>query len=263
MEDFFKNPESESSSRSVDSIVSEGFSLHIGKYLQSGFKKFSEEGGIYVAFTLVYIAISMAVSSLPVIGNLANTLVGVPLVAGFIYYARLQSRNEFRDFSSFFLGFKNGQWSTLVVQGIMVNLFMVLLILAIVLSVFWEPLMVFVSEWEKIETMDQDKIGEFVLSILTPAVIQAGCISALIALIVATFFCLAPFFVVYRRYSASEALQASWRIVLAKFPAFLLLNLALWLILATGILLCCIGFLAALPVYYLALASAYEDVTGG
>jgi hypothetical protein len=262
MEDFFKNQNPQDAPKSVDSIVAQGFSVQTGLYIQSGFKNFSSEGGIYVAFTLVYIAISMAASSLPVIGNLANTLVGVPLIVGFIYYGRLQRRNEFRDFSTFFFGFKNGQWPSFVMQGIMVNLCMIFLISAVILSLFWEPLQVFISQWEKIETMDQDKIGEFVVSIFTPAIIQTVGISAVIALVVATFFCLAPFFIVYRRYSAFEALGASWRIVKSKFPAFLLFNLVLWLMLTAGILLCCVGFLAALPVYYLALTSAYEDITG-
>jgi uncharacterized membrane protein len=39
-------------------------------------------------------------------------------------------------------------------------------------------------------------------------------------------------------------------------------NLLLWIRLIAGFMLCCVGLLAALPVYYLSMASAYEEITG-
>ncbi len=262
MLDLSNNEESPDVPRSIDSIVTEGYTFSLLQNIQFGFKRFGAEAGIYVAFTLVYFAISMAANALPYIGDVVGLMIEAPLIAGFIYYSRLQRNNDFRDFSNFFTGFKNGYWPIFVAQRILVNLIIVLVVLAIVLPIFWEPIQHFVSDLEKIETMSEKELGQFLVSIFTPAVIQAACISAAIALVVMTFFCLAPFFIVYRGFSAFQAIRASCRVVMCKYPMFLLFNLILWLIIIAGLMLCCVGLLAALTVFYLALASAYEEITG-
>jgi uncharacterized membrane protein len=83
-----------------------------------------------------------------------------------------------------------------------------------------------------------------------------------VALAVMTLFSLAPLFIVYRGYSAFQAIAASWKLVSKKYFQFLLFNFLLWMLLLAGFMLCCVGLLAALPVYYLSMAVAYEEITG-
>ena len=262
MEDVFNTDENHFSPRSVDSIVAEGYHVSPIKFIRRAFRLFGDEFGIYVAFTLVYVAISMALSALPVVGDLSGMLVGPPLVAGFAFYMRRQSRNEYREFSHFFGGFRGGNWPSLVSQGISVTLSMGLVVVLLVLPFFWDAIQVFAVEFEKIGTMEQEKAAEFMLQLFTPELGMAAALAALAALLVITFFCLAPMFIVYRGYSAFQAIGASWRLVSKKYPAFLLLNLLLWLMAIVGLMMCCVGLLAALPVYYLSLAVAYEEITG-
>jgi hypothetical protein len=262
MEEQLSDNHSSESPRSVETIISSGYRVDSLAFIRKGFKYFGDEFGIYVAFTLVYIALSMALGSLPVVGDLSGMLVGPPLVAGFAFYMRLQSRNEYREFSNFFGGFRGGNWPSLVSQGISVTLSMALAVAIVVLPFFFEPIQVFVGELEKIQTMDPEKAGEFVLGLYNRQIGLAAVLAAFVALAVLTLFCLAPLFIVYRGYSAFQAIGASWKIVSKKYPAFFLFNMLLWILVIVGFLMCCVGLLAALPVFYLSLAAAFEEITG-
>ena len=262
MDDVFKSAPEHREPRSINAIIADGFQVDGPRFIRKGIGYFSNEFGIYVAFTLVYIALSMAASALPVVGDLSGMLLGPPLVAGFTCYMRLQSRNDYREFSNFFGGFRGGNWPSLVSQGISVTLSMGFAAALLVLPFYFEPVQTFATEIQKIQTMDQEKAAEFVLQLFTPAIGQAAVLAALVALAVMTLFCLAPMFIVYRGYSAFQAIAASWKLVSKKYLSFLLFNLLLWILLIAGFLLCCVGLLAALPIYYLSMASAYEEITG-
>jgi len=262
MDDVFKSNPEHHEPRSIDAIIAEGFHVNGPAFIRKGISYFSNEFGIYVAFTLVYIALSMAASALPLVGDLSGMLLGPPLVAGFACYMRLQSRNDYREFSSFFGGFRSGNWPSLVSQGISVTLSMALAAAVLVLPFYFEPLQTFATEIQKIQGMDPEKVVEFVIQLFTPAIAQAAVLAALVALAVMTLFCMAPMFIVYRGYSAFQAIAASWKLVSKRYLPFLLFNLLLWILLIAGFMLCCVGLLAALPVYYLSMASAYEEITG-
>ena len=262
MDDVFKSTPEHHEPRSIDAIIADGFQVNGTAFIRKGIVYFSNEFGIYVAFTLVYIALSMAASALPFVGDLAGMLLGPPLVAGFACYMRLQSRNDYREFSNFFGGFRGGNWPSLVSQGISVTLSMALAAALLVLPFYYEPLQIFAAELEKIQTMAPEKMGEFVLQLFTPAIAQAAALAALVALAVMTLFCLAPMFIVYRGYSAFQAIAASWKLVSKKYFQFFIFNLLLWILLIAGFMLCCVGLLAALPVYYISMAGAYEEITG-
>jgi hypothetical protein len=262
MEDYFTGGKPAKEPRSIDDIISSDFQVNGIAFLRKGLRYFSDEFGIYVAFTLVYIALSMALSALPVVGDLSGMLAGPPLVAGFACYMRLQSRNEYREFSNFFGGFRGGNWPSLVSVGISVTLSMALAVALTVVPFFLDSIQVVVTELEKIQGMDQEKAAEFILNLYNPQIGLAALVAAIAALSILTLFSLAPLFVVYRGYSAFQAIGASWKLVSKKYVAFLFFNLLLWCVLIFGLLMCCVGLLAALPIYYLSLASAYEEITG-
>jgi len=262
MEDHFAGENPGQQPRSIEAIIASDFQVSGVAFFQKGLRYFSDEFGIYVSFTLVYIALSLALGSLPVVGDLSGMLVGPPLVAGFACYMRLQSRNDYREFSNFFGGFRGGNWPSLVSVGISVTLSMALAVALAVLPFFYDTIQVFVTELEKIQGMDQEKAAEFVIGLYNPQIGLAALVAALAALAILTLFCLAPLFVVYRGYSAFQAIGASWKLVSKKYVAFLFFNLLLWCVLIFGLLMCCVGLLAALPIYYLSLASAYEEITG-
>lgn len=262
MHDFFSSHDNQQPHRSVESIVAEGYSFNATRSIQHGFSRFGKEAGIYVAFTLVYIALILVANAIPFVGDIANLLVSAPLIAGFICYGLRQRKDEFREFSTFFGGFSKANWASLVSQGILVNLCMLLAVAVVVLPFFWDPVSIFFGAAEQLSSMSQERAGEYLISLFNPSIIQASGLSVIVVVLVTTLFSLAPFFIVYRGYNAMEAMRASYLVVKAKYLSFLGLNFLLWLLLITGFLMCCVGILIALPVYYLSFASVYEEITG-
>ena len=247
---------------SVFDLQNAGYVFRWTEYLSSGFRTFGNDFGIYVAFTLVYIAISMATGFIPYLGSTIGLFVNPVLIAGYTYYGRLQYLNEHRDFNTFFQGFRQPQWIPLVMQSLMASFLLVVAIAAATMPFFYDSILKFLEDVQKIETLPQAEVGEFVLGLWNTDLTIASIIALVVGLVVSALICLAPFFIIYRSFSFAQAMQASARVVSMRFPAFLGLMLTLWLILVLGVLLCCIGFLAAFPIYYLTLLAAFRDIMG-
>jgi len=248
--------------RSILDVIENGFNFRWSDYFSSGFRAFGNDFGIYVAFTLVYIAISMATGFIPYVGTTIGLFVNPVLIAGYIYYGRAQYVNDHRDFNTFFQGFRQPQWIPLVVQSLMASFLLVVAIAGATIPFFYESILKFLEDAQKIETLPQAEVGEFVLGLWNTDLTIASIIALVVGLMVSTLICLAPFFIIYRSSSFGEAMQSSARVVRKRFPAFLGLMMMLWLVLILGVLLCCIGFLAAFPIYHLVLLAAFRDIMG-
>jgi len=204
----------------------------------------------------------MATGFIPYLGGTIGLFVNPALIAGYAYYGRAQHINDHRDFNTFFQGFRQPQWLPLVIQSLMASFLLVVAIAAATMPFYYEPILKFLDAVQKIETMPQAEVGEFVMGLWNNELTIASLIALIVGLAVSTLICLAPYFIVYRSYSFGEALQASVRVVSMSFPAFLGLIVTLWLVLILGVLFCCIGFLAAFPIYHLTLLSAFRDIMG-
>ena len=248
--------------RSILDVTANGYTFRWSEYLSSGFRAFGNDFGIYVAFTLVYIAISMATGFIPYVGSTIGLFVNPVLIAGYTYYGRAQYINDHRDFNTFFQGFRQPHWIPLVMQSLMASLLLLAAIAGATMPFFYEAILKFLEDAQKIETMPQAEVGEFVLGLWNTDLTIVSLIALVVGLLVSTVICLAPFFIIYRSSSFGEAMQSSARVVRKRFPAFLGLTITLWLVLVLGVLLCCIGFLAAFPIYYLTLLAAFRDIMG-
>lgn len=259
MDSYFNEP---GQPRTLNEVLLSGYRFQWRSYISEGFRTFGDEFGIYVAFTLVYAAISLAGGSIPYIGSTIGLFVNPPLIAGFIFYGILQRRNDHRDFNAFFSGFRQPYWIPLVAQSLLSTLAIALVIGLVCVPLFYTTLVTFMHELEKVEGMPQDEIGNFVIGLMTPELYTAIIVAVLVGLFVSTFLCLAPCFIVLRRMNQIEAIRSSILLVSKKFLPFLALVFSLWMILIAGVMLCCIGLLAAFPIYYLTLLSAFEHIMG-
>ena len=248
--------------RSLAELTANGYSFRWTEYLSSGFRAFGNDFGIYLAFTLVYIAISMATGFIPYIGSTIGLLVNPVLIAGFIFYGRAQFVNDHRDFNTFFSGFRQPHWIPLVMQSLMVNFLLIAAVAASTMPFFYRAIVKFIEDAQRIETLPQEEVGEFIIGLWNSELLMASVIALIVVLMVSTLICLAPYFIVYRSHSFAEAIQSSFRVVKMRLPAFLGLMITLWLVLILGVLLCCVGFLAAFPIYHLTLLAAFRDIMG-
>jgi uncharacterized membrane protein len=249
-------------SKSVDEVLASGFVFRGSEYLQQGFRTYGNEFGIYTAFTLVYIAASLVLGSIPYVGSSIGLFVNPPLIAGIIFYGHLQRINEFRDFNSFFSGFKQPYWGALITQSIASTFLMAMAVAILVLPPYYDVIATFATEIQKLESIPQEEAGEFIIGLWNPDLGWAMLLAAVGALVVTTFLCMTPYFIVRRAMPFPEAIRASVRVVSKKFWSFAALVLVLWVVLIVGFMMCCVGFLAAFPVYYLTLLAAFEDIMG-
>lgn len=248
--------------RSLMEITTTGYAFRWTQYLSTGFRAFGNEFGIYVAFTLVYIAISMGTGLIPYIGSTIGLFVNPVLIGGFIFYGRAQFINDHRDFNTFFAGFRQPHWIALVMQSLMANFLLIVIIGASTLPLFYDAIVKFFEQIQLIETLPQDEVGDFIMGLWNRDLTIAFVVAVVVGLVVSTLICLAPYFIVYRSLTFVESIQASFQVVKKRFWGFIGLMITLWLVLILGIMLCCVGFLAAFPIYHLTLLAAYRDIMG-
>jgi len=85
----------------AEQLIQQGFQTDAGKYISKGWEIFTQDMGLFIAYTVVMILISVIGSIIP----FGSLLVTGPLTAGFFIVAHKVNRGQEREFSSFFKGF--------------------------------------------------------------------------------------------------------------------------------------------------------------
>jgi len=71
-----------------------------------------------------------------------------------------------------------------------------------------------------------------------------------------------PLFIIFRGMSFWEAMEASRKVVSKNYIQVLLFLIVLGILLVVGAMICLVGLLVAVPIYFLAVYSAFEDIMG-
>ncbi len=248
--------------KSLESVLNDGYQFNLGKYVNEGFKLFGGDAGIYIAYTIVYFVISFVISMIPFIGWIGSLVIGPPLIVGWYLYARNQKKGFDKSFNNFFDGFKI-QWMQQVLQSLITGVFVALAVGVIVVPFFLSMILELLPHVKELQQMtDPDDIREIVFGILTGKVLLGIFLSLLIGAMVSALYILAPMFIVFRGMGFWEAMEASRKVVTKNYIQFLLFMIVLMVIGIVGFLMCCVGLLAAIPICYLALYAAFEDIIG-
>ncbi len=85
----------------ADYLIQQGYQTDAGSYIRRGWEIFQENMGLFIAYTLLMILISVVAAFIP----FGSLLVTGPLTAGFYIVARKISRGEPYEFGTFFKGF--------------------------------------------------------------------------------------------------------------------------------------------------------------
>lgn len=70
-----------------DRPINEDYEINISAYLREAWEHFKENASIFVIAAIIILVTSAILSSIPRIGGLLNTLVGIPLTGGLFYMA--------------------------------------------------------------------------------------------------------------------------------------------------------------------------------
>ncbi len=85
----------------AEHLIQQGYETDAGTYIRRGWEIFQENIGMFIGYTLITIAISVASAFIP----FGSLLVSGPLTAGFYIVANKISKGEPYEFGTFFKGF--------------------------------------------------------------------------------------------------------------------------------------------------------------
>ncbi len=85
----------------AEHLIQQGYETDAGTYIRRGWEIFQENIGMFIGYTLITVAISVAASFIP----FGSLLVSGPFTAGFYIVANKISKGEPYEFGTFFKGF--------------------------------------------------------------------------------------------------------------------------------------------------------------
>lgn len=250
------------SGKSLESVLSEGYQFKMGDYISAAFKQFGNDAGSYIGFTILYFIISGVVGAIPFLGTIAGLIVNPPLIAGIFIFARLHKKGKSKSFNNFFDGFK-GQWIQLVLQNFITSIIVGLAVMLVIAPFFFTTMLEIFTNVGNLDSMnDPEEMQAFVLGLLTGKIIFGFLLAMLIGAAIAVLYVLAPMFILFRGMGFWDAMEASRKVVTKNYMQFFVMMIVLMFIGIFGVLLCCVGLLVAIPVIYLAMYNAFEDIMG-
>lgn len=105
-------------------------------WIVEGWRLFAKAPGIWVVMLLIYLAISVVLSLIPLVGLIGHTLLNPVLAAGMLYGAAAQARGETLELGHLFQGFRDQErMGPLVMLGLFSVAGYVLIFLVIVVFV--------------------------------------------------------------------------------------------------------------------------------
>jgi hypothetical protein len=191
--------------------------------------KDSDLGALVIVGWAIYVFFSVVSSAVLMI-----------MTAGFIYFLIAALRSGEANIRLVFIGFRSPYWSRILLAG----------------AIWWlvaiAAVIVFVLPGVIITILTHSEIA----AIISPAL----CVFPLVYLTVAAGYSFP--LIIDRELGAMESLRLSCKTVHRQwFPAFGLL-IIIGLIMAAGILACCVGVIFAAPLAYLIWAQAYRQLFG-
>ncbi|MFZ4785472.1 MAG: hypothetical protein ACOYLH_08345 [Flavobacteriales bacterium] len=155
-----ENQNSSATWKTVEEAINDRYSLNISGLIGKGIDAFKENAGNYVLFTLIVIAINVALGLIPILGSLASLVITPPLNAGYIFVAMKIHRGEEVTFNNFFDGFK-APFGNLIILGLVSSILTGLGVLFCILPGIWlavswviaAPMMLFIKSefWDAME----------------------------------------------------------------------------------------------------------------
>ena len=215
-------------------------------WIKSGFQLFKANPAMWIILLVIYLAIMIPISLLPVIGSVVSTLLAPVFAAGMMWGCQALMRNQDLEINHLFEGFKKNTAQLISVGGIyMVSM--------LVVAVF----VVLALDKESVELLVNGKD-------LTPAQADGMLLPILIAMLfvmpILMAYWFAPALAGLHNLSAVDAMKLSFTACLKNMLPFLLYGLIFMVLLVIAIIPFGIGLLVVIPVMMTSLYASYVDV---
>jgi len=215
-------------------------------WIVNGFYLFKANPAMWIILLVIYLAIMIPVSMLPVIGSVVSTLLAPVFAAGMMWGCQALVRNQDLEINHLFEGFKHNTSQLIAIGGI----YMASLLFIAVIVVL---------------TMDKDTVELLVKGKdLTPeqadGVLMPILIAMLLVMPVLMAYWFAPVLAGLHNLTALDAMKLSFAACLKNMLPFLLYGLIFMVLLILAIIPVGLGLVIVVPMMMTSLYSSYVDV---
>lgn len=242
----------------VQLLTSNGYEFKFGKYLSDGFDYFKAQAGYFIGFCVVSLLMVIVASFIPIVGSIASQILSLTLLVGYFIAARNIKHGKNVSFDDFFKGFSTiGQIS--IIQLIMFGFALVLL----------TPLLIYGFSVVFSGIMDGIRGDLFNDNLSPTALLKLFSADGLIPLFIITIILLMFMQTIYSfaavnahffKATAWESMEASRKVIQAKFFHFFGLILLIAIINVLGALCLFVGLLITIPLSYNIMYAAFDDI---
>jgi len=217
-------------------------------WIVKGFHLFKANPAMWIILLVIYLAIMIPVSMLPVIGSVVSTLLAPVFAAGMMWGCQALVKNQDLEINHLFEGFKQNTSQLISIGGIyMVSLLLVAVIVVLALD----------KETAELLVQGKDLSPEQADGMLMPILI-----ALLLIMPVLMAYWFAPVLAGLHRLSAIEAMKLSFAACLKNMLPFLLYGLIFMVLLIIAIIPFGLGLVVVVPMMMTSLYSSYADVFG-
>lgn len=217
-------------------------------WITKGFQLFKANPAMWIILLVIYLAIMIPLSMLPIIGSVLSTLLAPVFAAGMMWGCQALTRNQDLEINHLFEGFKHNTSQLVAVGGIyMVSLLLVAVIAVLTLDKATVELLV---QGKEVSTEQADAM---LLPILMTFLL-------LLPVLMAYWF--APVLAGLHNLTAVEAMKLSFNACLKNLLPFFLYGFIFMLLLIVAIIPFGLGLVVVVPMMMTSLYTSYADVFG-
>jgi hypothetical protein len=215
-------------------------------WIVNGFNLFKANPAMWIILLVIYLAIMIPISMLPVIGSVVSTLLAPVFAAGMMWGCQALIKNQDLEINHLFEGFKRNTSQLISIGGIyMVSLLFVAVIVVLALD----------KDTAELLVQGKDLSPEQADAMLMPIMI-----ALLLIMPVLMAYWFAPVLAGLHNLSAVEAMKLSFSACLKNMLPFLLYGLIFMVLLIVAIIPFGLGLLVVAPMMMTSLYSSYADV---
>lgn len=227
------------------SLGDRDYTVNSGEWIGRGWAMFKKDAGPFIGFLAVVVVINFVLAIIPFIGQIASSVIGPILNAGFFIYAFKILREQSRSFSDFFEGFN--QFG---------DLFLFALVSGLIASLPILPGAISVGVGAALSESGRDAST---LSMIGGLLILIGLAPSIY---LSTGYSMGMPLIIDRRVQFWPAMEMSFKVVKKHWWGIFSFSLLLGLLNIAGALLCLVGLLVTIPVSMCAIAYAYSKIFG-
>jgi uncharacterized membrane protein len=221
---------------------------HAWHWIANGFRLFKANPAMWIILLVLYLAIMIPLSMLPVIGSVLSTLLAPVFAAGMMWGCQAMMRNQDLEINHLFEGFKHNTSQLVAVGGIyMLSLLLVAVVVVLTLDAATVELLI---QGKDLSTEQAD------------AMTMPLLLALLFVLPVLMAYWFAPVLAGLHDLTAIEAMKLSFNACFKNMLPFFLYGLIFMVLLIIAIIPFGIGLIVVVPMMMTSLYTSYADVFG-